>query len=52
VNAPGFLFALGGDHTLRPELLPDLGVIPFAVEFGVGQDQPNARLVGRRFDYH
>src|SRR5579862_7777885 len=38
VDAPGFLSALGGDHTLRPELLADIGVIPLAVELGVGQD--------------
>src|ERR1700723_2498759 len=37
MNAPGFLSALGGDHALRPELFPDVGVIPFAVELGVGQ---------------
>jgi hypothetical protein len=36
MNAPGFLSALGRDHTLRPELLADIGVIPLAVEFGVG----------------
>src|SRR6266852_3918587 len=36
VYAPCFLSSLGGDHTLRSELLPDVGVIPFAVEFGIG----------------
>src|SRR5580693_4792131 len=50
MNAPGFLSALGGDHALRPELFPDVGVIPFAVELGVGQHQPDARLLGSRFD--
>src|SRR5258708_38232272 len=50
MNTPGFLSALGGDHALRPELFPDVGVIPFAVELGVGQDQPNARLLGSRLD--
>ena len=35
-----FFFALDEDDALRPELLPDVGVIPFAVEFRVGQDQP------------
>src|SRR5579864_9235838 len=51
MNAPGFLSALGGDHTLRPELLPDVGVIPLAVELGVGQHQADARLLGSRFDH-
>ena len=50
MDAPGFLSALGGDHALRPELLPDVGVILFAVEFGVGQHQPDARLLGSRLD--
>jgi hypothetical protein len=40
VDAPGFLSAFGGNYTLRPELLPDVGVIPLAVEFGIGQHQP------------
>jgi hypothetical protein len=44
VDAPGFLSALGGDYTLRPELAPDEGVIPLAVELGVGQHQANGRL--------
>src|SRR6202165_589107 len=50
MNTPGFLSALGGDHALRPELFPDVGVIPLAVELGVGQDQPNACLFGSRLD--
>src|SRR5450759_4619948 len=36
MDAPGFLSTLGRDHTLRPKLLPDVGVIPLAVELGVG----------------
>jgi hypothetical protein len=51
MDAPGLLSTLGRDHTPRPELLPDVGVIPFAVEFGVGQHQTDARLLGSRFDY-
>jgi hypothetical protein len=50
VDAPGFLSALGGDHALRPELLPDVGMISLAVEFGVGQNQPDVRLLGSRSD--
>jgi hypothetical protein len=51
MRAPGFLSALGGDHALRSELFPDISVISFAVELGVGQDQPDARLLGSRFDH-
>ena len=47
-HAPGFLPALGRDHTLRSESLPDVGVIPLAVEFGIGQHQPDACLLGSR----
>jgi hypothetical protein len=43
VKTPGFLAALGGDHALRPELLPDVSRIPLTVELGVGQHQPDAR---------
>jgi hypothetical protein len=50
VDVPGFLSALGGDHALRSELLPDVGMISLAVEFGVGQHQPDARLLGSRLD--
>jgi hypothetical protein len=50
VDAPGFLAALGRDHALRPELLPDVSMIPFAVELGVGQHQPDTRLLGSRLD--
>src|SRR5208282_2495157 len=48
VDAPGFLSALGGDYTLRPELAPDVGVISLAVELGVGQHQTNGRSLGSR----
>jgi hypothetical protein len=51
MEAPGFLSTLGGDHTLCPELLSDVGMIPLAVELGVGQHQTNARLLGSRFDH-
>src|ERR1700682_602774 len=44
MDAPGFLSTLGGDHAVCSELLADIGVIPFAVELGVGQHQPDARL--------
>ena len=42
-HAPGFLPEPSRDHTLCPESLPDVGVVPLAVEFGVGQHQPDAR---------
>jgi hypothetical protein len=48
VDAPGFLSPLGGDYTLGPELEPDVGVVPLAVELGIGQNQPDARLLGSR----
>jgi hypothetical protein len=51
VDAPGFLSAFRGDHTLRSKLLPDVGVISLAVEFGVGQHQSNARFSRGRFDH-
>ena len=44
MNSPRFLPALGGNHALCSELLPNIGMIPLAVEFGVGQHQPDARL--------
>jgi hypothetical protein len=50
VAAPGFLAALGGDHALRPELLSDVSRISLAIEFGVGQHQPDARLLGSHLD--
>src|ERR1700758_4101927 len=50
MDAPGLLAALGGDHALRPELAPDVGVISLAVELGVGQHQPDARLLGSGCD--
>ena len=40
MDALRFLSTLGGNHTARPELFPDT-----AVEFGVGQHQPDARLL-------
>ena len=49
-HPPGFLPTLGGDHALGPELLPDISVIPLAVEFGIGQHQPDAGLLGGGFD--
>src|SRR5208283_3155563 len=51
VHAPSFLSALGGDHTLRSQLLTNVGVISLAVEFGIGQHQPDARLPGSGFDH-
>jgi hypothetical protein len=50
VDKPRFLPTLGGDHTVRPELLPDIGVIFLAVEFGVGQHQSDAGLLGSGLD--
>ena len=49
-HSPGFLAALGRDHALRPELLPDIGVIPLAVELGVSQHQPGRSFLRSRFD--
>ena len=49
-DAPAFLSALGGNHALRPELFPDVGVVSLAVKLGGGQHQPDARLLGGRFD--
>ena len=40
-----FLSPLGRNHALRAELLPDVGVIPLAVELGVGQHQPDPCLL-------
>src|SRR5271167_2658374 len=50
MHAPCFLPALGGNHTLRSESLADVGVITLAIELGVGQHQPDARLLGSGFD--
>ena len=50
MDALGFLSTLGRDHTARPELLSDVGVIPLAVELGVCQHQPDARLLGSGLD--
>jgi hypothetical protein len=49
-QAPGFLPTLRRDYPLRAESLPDVGVVPRAVEFGIGQHQPHARLLGSRLD--
>src|SRR5207245_4224378 len=38
-HAPGFLSALGRDHTVRPELLTNVTVIPLAVDLGLGPHQ-------------
>jgi len=45
VQAPIFLSAFRRDHTLRSELLTDVGMIPLAVEFRIGQHHPNAGLL-------
>jgi hypothetical protein len=50
VDTPGFLAALGGNHALRAELLTDVGMVPLAVELGIGQHQADARSLGSRFD--
>src|SRR5713101_3487828 len=44
-----FLPALGGNRTLRSELLPDVAVISLAVELGVGQSQHYYILLGNYF---
>jgi len=36
VHAPSWFPAFRGDHTLRSECAPNVGVIPLAVELGVG----------------
>jgi hypothetical protein len=40
--------ALSGDHALRPELLPDIGVISFAVELGDSGEDPKHKFSVRR----
>ena len=35
---------------MRSELLPNVRVVPLAVELRIGQHQPNAGLLGSRFD--
>ena len=45
-HSPGFLPTFRRDHTLRSESLPDVGVVPLAVEFGIGQHQTDPRLLG------
>ena len=51
VAAPSFLSTLRGNNTLRSALLTNLGAISLAVEFGIGQHQPDAGLLGRGFDH-
>jgi hypothetical protein len=50
VHAPGFLPALSGNHARRSEVLADVGMIALAVEFRVGQHQPDAGLFGSGFN--
>lgn len=50
MDAPSVLPAIGRDHTLRAELLLDVGAIPFAVELGTGKHQPDPGLVGNYLD--
>src|ERR1700680_2200787 len=50
VYAPCLLATLGRDHALCSQLPPNIGVIPLAVEFGVGQHQSDARLLGSGCD--
>ena len=46
MDAPGFLSTLGQDHTLRPGLLPDMGMISLVVEFGVSHHHFDACSLG------
>src|SRR6516164_2239091 len=48
--APSFLSAFGRDHALRSELLTNVGMISFAVEFRIGQYQSDGGLLRRGFD--
>ena len=50
MDPPGFLSALGGNHALRSEVLADVGMIALTVELRVGQHQPDAGLLGSRFN--
>jgi hypothetical protein len=50
MDAPGFLSAFGGNDTLSPELSPDVGVVAFAVEFGVSEKKPDGRSLGSGLD--
>lgn len=50
VDTLDFLPAHGGDHTVRPELLADIGVIPLAIELGFGQHQAHTCLLASRPD--
>jgi len=51
VPAPSFLPTFGGDHALRTDSLPEIRVIPFSVEFRVGQHHPDACLLGSGLDH-
>ena len=50
VDASRFLSAIVGDHILRPELLPGVGVISLTVELAVRHRQTYESLLGSRFD--
>jgi hypothetical protein len=50
IYASAFLSALRGHPALRPELLPNIDVLPLAIESGVGQNQPDGRLLESRCD--
>lgn len=49
-HALGFHSASGRDRALHSELLPNIDVMLFAVEFGLGQQQTDTGLLGSRFD--
>jgi hypothetical protein len=44
-HSPGPLPALGRDHALRFEFLAKVGVVPLAVELGIGQHRSDACLL-------
>ena len=48
-HPPGLLPTLGRDHAPGPQWAPEVGMIPLAIEFGVGQHHSDARLLGSRF---
>jgi len=50
-RAPSFLSTLGGDDTLHPELMTNVGVITLAVEFSIGQHQSDVSLLESSFDH-
>ncbi len=43
-RTPSALPSLGGDDALSPQLLPDVEMISFTVEFGIGQHLTDARV--------